>query len=349
MNTAYSVRQSLQGALQDYVRESGFQNVRTEDIVRELVCALASYSEEGTPLFPEVYVILSHTSLATLSPGSQRVILGLAPFEGEEVPRILKDAANLAREGWSIYITNEGDYSGKIEFGLFRSLKIAVASSSEEQMRGIGATQPIILVRNRGRLVVELLNSQGKIFTVALTSAVAAPSELSSHVQSFCKALSPDSNGDDFAQFQPYASRFLEGVLQHCHGTLLAVAPLGILTNRPPTLSDGVWLAQPLQWLRTHATARTNNTADALSDLQAIESLLEGMIDCDGLVVFSDDGSLCGFRVFLQPTEEELDELSLSGGGRRRTYNLMRLRLGRAFSSVLFRSQDGLTLCEGLE
>ena len=43
---AYSIRQSLQGALQDFIRTSGFTDTRLEEVVRELVGMLASYREE---------------------------------------------------------------------------------------------------------------------------------------------------------------------------------------------------------------------------------------------------------------------------------------------------------------
>lgn len=57
MGDACSIRQSLQGALQDFVRQSGFNCVQTEEAVRERVCLLASYREVEVPLFPEAFLV----------------------------------------------------------------------------------------------------------------------------------------------------------------------------------------------------------------------------------------------------------------------------------------------------
>jgi hypothetical protein len=68
------------------------------------------------------------------------------------------------------------------------------------------------------------------------------------------------------------------------------------------------------------------------------------MIDSDGVVVFGSDGSVLGYHVFLQPNDEEKLNVPEFGGGRRRTFGLMRIRLNAVFSAVFFRSQDGETL-----
>jgi len=73
------------------------------------------------------------------------------------------------------------------------------------------------------------------------------------------------------------------------------------------------------------------------------------MIASDGVVIFGTDGSLLGYRVFLRPTEDEKKSLPDRGGGRRRTYALMKQRLGADLKAALFRSQDGDTECEKVD
>jgi len=71
----YSIRESLQGALHDFVRSSGFENVHLEEMIREFVGLLAAYREEDLPLFPEVYLFSSPNGLTALAPSTTRITL----------------------------------------------------------------------------------------------------------------------------------------------------------------------------------------------------------------------------------------------------------------------------------
>jgi hypothetical protein len=73
MSDVYSIRESLQGVLQDYIRDCGFSCIHLEALIREMVSLLASYREEGTLLFPEVYVFSSPQGLQALAPSSDNV------------------------------------------------------------------------------------------------------------------------------------------------------------------------------------------------------------------------------------------------------------------------------------
>jgi len=88
-----------------------------------------------------------------------------------------------------------------------------------------------------------------------------------------------------------------------------------------------------------------SGTAEALARLQADEALLKGMLHSDGVVVFGRNGSVLGYRVFLKPEGDEASKLPAKGGGRRRAYELVKLRMPQMFKAVLIRSQDGETEC----
>jgi hypothetical protein len=76
---------------------------------------------------------------------------------------------------------------------------------------------------------------------------------------------------------------------------------------------------------------------------------LDGMINSDGLVIIGANGTILAYRVFLKSEDPERNRLPDLGGGRRRTYELMKLRLGTVFQAVLFRSQDGETECQRVD
>lgn len=323
------------------MRESGFSSVHLEELIRELVGMLASYREEDAPLFPEVFVFDSLDGLTALSPSGNRIIVGTAPLEPASGLVILKNCAPLALEGWAIFAVKESD---QIQYGLFRSVRHSLAMAAEESMRGLGNEAPIILIRNRGHLTVELTNTVDQRFTAALKTIPARQSRLEADVGSFVHAVS--SKLKEATSFKTYFRRLLTGILQRCHGTLLAVIEYEAPSPVHPSLTDGVWLQPPVLLADLHARALATSTADALAELQGAEALLTGMMNSDGLVVFGTDGSILAYHVFLRPDDIEKALIPERGGGRRRTFELMKLRLATVFRAAFFRSQDGETICE---
>jgi hypothetical protein len=335
---AYSIRHSLQGALQDFVRDSGFSDIHLEDLVRELVGLLASYREEDLPLFPEVFIFHSEDGLKALAPSSKRTRLGGAELRGESAEVVVKNCAPLTGRGWAIFIVKE---ETRIGYGVFRSVLHSFATGATEAMPGLGKDAPVLLIRNLGHLTVELRSTTGRQFTASLKTLQPEPSRLQTHVDEFVDRAS--SSVVDQESFKPYLSRLLTEAVQHCHGTLLAVIDRPAGADQPSSLGDGVWPDPPISLAASHANALQTKTAEALATLQSDEDLLKGMMGSDGVVVFGSDGSILAYRVFLIPDGEEAGKLPVRGGGRRRAYELMKLRTPSIFKAALIRSQDGET------
>jgi len=342
----FSIRNPLQGELHDFVMLSGFNCTHTTDLVRDLTCLLANYREEDMPLFPEVFILPSVEAIMSLSPGTQRVPMGTVHLSND-ADKILKDCANLALHGWAIYISKIND--NQAEYGVFRSLLHSFARSAEEAMADYPEKSPSIIIRNRGRLIVELRNAKGETFTAIFTSAVASGSNLATEVKKFVSATVSLLSQERRERFEPYLVRILLDILQHSHGTLLAAHVPLENGQLPDTLKDGVWLNKSIDIADVYHTALDTNDAQSLASLQAIETLLTGMIASDGIVVFGTDGTLLGYRVFLKPTEEESRNLPHKGGGRRRSYALLEQRLEANLRAALFRSQDGDIECRVTE
>jgi len=302
---------------------------------------LASYREEDVLLFPEVYVFAASDGLKALAPSSPQMTIGTLPLTAESAAGILKSCAPLAKSGWSIFIVKDGQ---TLKYGLFRSILHSLSTAAEESMGDLGAQVPVILIRNRGHLVVDLRSSTNKRFTATLKTTPAGPSPLERHVEAFCKAAC--ANVKDAPTFEPYLRRLLTNILQECHGTLLAVIQSPRSGKLPSTLKAGVWPSPAVALADLHATARSARSFDALAELTAAETLVRGMVSSDGVVVFGSDGTVQAYHVYLKPTPKERSKLSEKGGGRRRTYQLMRSRLKSTFKAVLFRSQDGDTECQ---
>ena len=191
-------------------------------------------------------------------------------------------------------------------FGLFWD---SSATGAEEAMLGLGNSQPVLLIRNRGHLTVDLLSTSGDQFTASLRTAVAQASLLQNHVEQFVASVAVAAREKD--SFQPYLRRLIMELLQHCHGTLLAV--IAPTEGRDASLSDGVWLERPISLSEAHEGALKSRTAEDLSRLQGCEALLRGMIDGDGIVGFSSDGCILGYRIFLKPDVNEIRQTPNAG------------------------------------
>lgn len=311
-----------------------------------MTALLAAYREEDVPLYPSVFVLPAVSQLAALAPATKRLVVGTEALTTISAPTILKNCAPLAQNGWSIFV-GKSEPPTQFEYGVFRSLAHTFATSAVETMVQDAGDSPVLVIRNRGHLVVELRNAKNQVFTASLTSALAAESHFVQHIGTFVEALTSEASSPTAVlPFKPYASRFLADVLQRCHGTLCAVHRHQRGAARPDQFSKSIWLKEPLQWLAAHSEAVAHQTAESLSSLQAIESLISGMIHSDGVVIFGTDGSILGYRAFLNSTDGERQQQETEGGGRLRTYALMRGRLGGDFRAVFFRSQDGATKCD---
>ncbi|QEH31713.1 hypothetical protein OJF2_01780 [Aquisphaera giovannonii] len=348
MQTAFSIRESLQGHLQDFVQATGFECTKTEALVRDIVCLLSAYREEDVPLFPHIYVVHGADALATIAPGAERITLGKSQYADDSAKDILKKGASLAIAGWSVFIARAEH--PEFEYGIFRDRTHSFSVSAEESLADIETPFPALLIRNRGHFVVELVISNRRTYTVSFTSSPASPSSLSLHVSKFARIASSRLPEDRRADFVPYLKRLVTDKLLHSHGTLLAVVDTtSTLESHDATLDEGTWLAPVVDLAMRRFRAYTEKTDIALADLQAAEALLEGMVNSDGVVVFGADGTLRAFRVFLRPNENERSGLPEKGGGRRRTYELMKKRTTSTLLAALYRSQDGDTDCSGEE
>lgn len=344
--SAYSIRKSLQGELADFLAASGFQSCTpTAELVRDLTSLLATYKEEGESLYPVVFLLSSQAQFAELAPGTAFVEIGSRDIHSPAAAAILKDCAPLAQNGWSVFIIKD-EGGTHFRYGVFRALAHTFATGAEETLVTEGSSASALVLRSRGHLIVELQNATRGIFTASLTTSPATESSFARDVATLADAMSASLSEPARERFAPYLRRFLAALFQQCHGTLCAVH-VRPQDNQPPEgFSKSVWLNPPLAWVDAFEEARTQKTADSLALLQSVESLVTGMVGSDGVVVFSTEGQVLGYRAFLSPRDEERKFQTADGGGRRRTYELMLARLGDAFAAAFFRSQDGATACK---
>jgi len=99
----------------------------------------------------------------------------------------------------------------------------------------------------------------------------------------------------------------------------------------PPRLTARVQCNSPMESgslltrsRHRNATATKHKNAIPWQRIQANEALLAGMLNSDGVVVFGTNGTVSRYRIFLKPRRAGERGASHKGGGRRRTFELMR-------------------------
>lgn len=342
-----SIRRPLIGALHDFVTESGFE-ARMLDLVVDLVYQLSNYREEDVSLFPSVYITTNgqpQDCLQVIAPGSERIPLGRIVIGDHAGSAILKKCASLTSQDWSIFIEF---VDNELAYGIFRSQQLPISVSSVDMLVDYSTPKgTALLIRNCSKHCVEIVAGQGRRLEFSLTSARPKSESAIDAFSKFAVACVHGIPGDQKKVIGSYFGRLVFDAAQRCHGTIIAVVDL---TSQPlpDWLADGVVLESPIDIASVAAELQSGFSANTLATLSSREALFHGMVQSDGITVVSSDGKIVAFRVFVKPNETEatrLDELQIIGGARSRAHELLRLRIGDQLKCVLYRSQDGNTIC----
>jgi hypothetical protein len=207
----FTIRESLQGHLSDYIKESKFDCTKTESLVRDIVCLLAAYREEDKPLYPCIYVFDTEEILNTLAPGTEKVKIGTFDYKEDSAKDVLKNCASLAFGGWSVYL-HKNDASC-FEYGVFRSRLHSFSISAEEQLVSLETVNPILLIRNRGHLVVEIIGGGNQPYPICFTPTKSSFGSLATHVEVFTDIATIDSDKETQVLFRPYLKNLIIDLL----------------------------------------------------------------------------------------------------------------------------------------
>jgi len=337
-----SIREELLGALHGFCSDAGFQAMRTNQVLADLVFHLSEYREEEVPLYPNLYLTEGGNEVfSAIAPAGERVSIGNCDI-ASSASKVLKECATLANDGWAIYLEMG---SGSAEYGLFRTSDLPISVSAMELLRDPEQElEPVVVIRNCAARCVEMIDGRGNHLELSLTSAPPSDKPVSSQLKELAVSVTRDVVDPNQATL-PYIERLLGDICQRSHGTIIAVLPTSD-EPLPPEFGDGVTFLEPIDIGKSLSELHENRSAEALSRLHSHESLLKGMISSDGITILSTDAKVYAFRVFVKPTSEEsqrMEGLDIRGGARTRAFELLRLRLGNPLEAVFLRSQDGKT------
>jgi hypothetical protein len=324
--------------------DEGRPDARAQNLLGFLAGELLNYKEEGVELTPSIVLCDSLRGFLEVFPGPVSHTIGTAPMEHSSGPRILKDCGPLSSRNWFIFIECADNVHAN--YGVFTYFRLPTAIPLPEGIT-INPDQFCILVRRIGPNTIEMRGAKGSILTMIFSTtreSSTAEAPIGEFAVACCAKIMNDVSG---GEFKTYFARVLDASLTSSHGTILVCAEdLDLPTI--PEMQDAVPVLPMLDFHAAFAEYQTAGSAGSILNLQRCEELLQGLLRCDGLVVFDTIGRVTAYRVFFRPTSKPGGEQAVVGGARLRAYEGLKPLVGKQLVSVLFRSQDGLTLHHGV-
>ena len=136
-----------------------------------------------------------------------------------------------------------------------------------------------------------------------------------------------------------YLKKLLFTALRESHGCLIAVTNM----KKVPMFlsSDGVLLDTPIDFVDIVAQLKKGKIDSTV--LTNKSSLLKGMLNSDGIILFDERGRLLGYNCFVKVQHDA----GVIGGARRRAFSALQAKLGKGLAAAFMQSQDGWTEFRG--
>ncbi|HXS36744.1 MAG TPA: hypothetical protein VN721_08590 [Flavipsychrobacter sp.] len=332
-----SLRPTLVSASVDFLKEEDMDCLITQDSIPELISQLFNYKEEGKALYPEIYIFDEIELIKQILTNSQFYLIGAGEKKKETMLIALKKCAPLAENGWAIYILRKKE---SFEFGVFRAGTSILSVSISEALidRGAEGVKAILihqvaekLIEVRGIKANPLLISYGSHETI-INSPI--DSQLN-FINTIVDKVAPELKEPTINFFRKV---FLE-VLQKGHGTLACVVSES-KDEISTKFQDGIELQNRINIPNVIKELLNNGDLQANSKLEGQLSLIIGMLQSDGITVFTDCGEIVSYNVFVKHSPE-LTKTVTSGGARSRTFLTLCEMIGSEIKSAYIQSQDG--------
>jgi hypothetical protein len=334
-------RHLLDEQVHQVLQDEGMACRRTSDAVVELIVSLSNYREEGTQLFPLVFICDDVAALLQRVEGQDLLVIGQGSREAETVRRALKQCAPLARDPWSIWL--ERQPGGAMRYGLFRNDAFVLSETPMELFRGL--QEPglhAVGVLQLGDNIVELRGASGAARYVYLSGARSDSPPRTVAFRGLLSAIVRDVPPELRADTWTFYRRVFIDVMRTGHGSLVAVLPAG--QSVPPAFADGILLEPNIDLASEIARYRAMRNEASRAGVHARGRLLAGMMGVDGITLLRTDGAIVGYQVFVQHAGAARQS-PLIGGARRRTYEWLAEAVGTGLVAAFYRSQDGHMEC----
>jgi hypothetical protein len=323
-------RSKLIGDVHAFCKNSKLGILNDQLNLVELIVLLSRYQEEGVELSPRVYITSDAEAMARMLPGGEQYKLGNSSADQKGIKQALKKCAPLATGDWMIYIA---DCGATIEYGVFKGesnpISVSIDSiilSKENEFRAVRVSQ---LAKD----CVETNSSHGDKHYIFLNHRDEDSPPPLQFLESLVEIITSEASDEHREALKSYLNKLLYDALRQSHGCLIAVSS----EEKVPALlsDDGVILERPIDFSELVKEVATRQTDSAQLDSKG--TLLKGMLNSDGIIVFNRNAKLLGFNCFVKFA----DANEVVGGARKRAFATLSSNIGTALHAAFMQSQDG--------
>lgn len=299
----------------------------------DIIDKLADYHEEGQALYPEVLIVKDLSYFNTFV--NHRVKLVEKKLSRADFSQCIKMCAPLAVDGWNIYLALLED--NKIEYGLVTSEITALSLNLYEQTMNMEVPEiNAIYFRNAGNKVVEVRTVQTKVLVYLNLNE--GGDSLDQTVDQLVQTILPEKI-DNYLGKINYLKKVIRQALNEGHGNLIAVAESNpeVIRSVIENFHGGITLETPIDLSQLTSDCLVLHTEEASLTLNLYASLLQSMLNFDGITLFSNDGKIIGYHYIVN--NNVVAEESIEGGARTRAFSALCSING--LKTCFMKSQDG--------
>lgn len=332
-----SLRPVLLGESVTFLENQAMQCLVTQNGLVDLINQLVNYKEEGKDLFPQIYIVDNIELILQTLPTSQSCFIGTGEKTKETMLHALKKCAPLTVSDWSIYIQRNVD---SFDYGVFRAGTSILSVSIEETLINNGSEElNAILIHQISDKLIEVKGVKNDSLIISFggreESKKSPIDNQLDFINSIVKNVPPEIK-EPTINF--YKKVFLE-ILKIGHGTLACVIDYK-KTEIPKKLEDGIVLTQRINIPNLIKELLEKDDLQANSVLNGFYTIISGMMQSDGITVFTDIGEVAAYNVFVKHPST-IAKTNTSGGARSRTYLTLCSQIGHGIESAYIQSQDG--------
>lgn len=335
--TPISLRPLLIKASVKFLKQEKMGCLTTQEGLPELINHLLYYKEEGRPLFPEIYIFDSIDLIRKVLINFQSCSIGNGPKTTETMIKALKKCAPMTGNGWMIYILRK---KTAFDYGVFRAGTSIISVTITETLLDDEANKlNAIVIRQVAEKLIEVKGVKANTLLINYGNYEDIENSPTSNQHKFIETIVTNVDTkfkEPVTNF--FRATFLE-VLQKGHGALACT--INYKTKSiAKKLIDGIELSERINVLDTIAELLSKNDLLANSKLEGLYSLIIGMLNSDGITIFTDKGELVAFNVFIKHSKKVIKTIT-NGGARMRTYLTLNEMIGKEIKSAYIQSQDG--------
>ncbi|WP_157644117.1 hypothetical protein [Burkholderia ubonensis] len=337
MPTNITFRTQLLGGVSDFCADCGLQLFTNPLHLVELIVALARYKEEGVRLNPQVYVASDIAALAAMLPDGERLKIGTTTADVKGIKEALKKTAPLATDGWSMYV----QILNGLEYGVFRGSGNPLSVAVDDVLLESVAPLKVVKIFCVADECVEIRASTGHYHHIFLDHRKEDTPPPLQYLDRLVSAITNESNPEHRDPLRSFLKKLLFTAMRESHGCLIAVTNM---TRAPAFISgDGIFLETPIDFVDLVAELKRGKIDTTV--LTNKGSLLKGMLNSDGIILFDERGRLLGYNCFVKVKHEA----GVVGGARRRAFAALQSKVGNGLAAAFMQSQDGWTDFKGVE